>query len=176
MFRANLWENEGEPEKMREDAQASLEIFTELGDRWGMASAGTAIAQLLILDGDLEAAIVEYERAAVYLSDFGALSDATMMHLRLADLYVRVGNSAAAREQVALTREGDFQIGSRPQRMMTDATLATIALIEGDRATAEQFGSAVGRRPVAPAPVVTHERPCAGGRAGHQSQSADRTR
>jgi tetratricopeptide (TPR) repeat protein len=82
MFRANMWENFGEPEKMRIDAADSLTLFTELDDRWGMASASTALAQLSILDGDIQAAIDRYERAADYLVEFGATSDASMMHQR----------------------------------------------------------------------------------------------
>lgn len=139
MFRANMWENWGEPDNMRVDASASLQLFTELQDRWGMASASTALAQLSILDGDIQAAIDRYERAAEYLTEFGASSDSSMLHLRLADLYVRLGDMDAARTQITLSQEGDFQIGSRAQRMMIDATWATIALIQGDRETTERL-------------------------------------
>ena len=139
MFRANMWENFGEPEKMRVDATDSLRLFTELQDRWGMASASTALAQLSMLDGDIQAAIDRFEQAADYLVEFGATSDASMMHLRLADLYVRIDQMDAAAEQIRLSQEGDFQIGSRAQRLMIDATLANIALVQDDTETAARL-------------------------------------
>jgi len=136
MFRANLWENLGDLERMRADATRSRQLFAELGDRWGTASAGVALAQLMILDGDLDAAIAEYEQAAGYLAAFGARTDAGMLHLRLADLYVRQGDLAAAHRQIGLIRDGDLQLGGRAQRLITDATLAAIAVIEDDRDSA----------------------------------------
>ena len=139
MFRSNMWENFGEPEKMRIDATASLELFSQLEDRWGMASASSALAQLSMLDGDIQAAIDRFEQSADYLAEFGATSDASMMHLRLADLYVRLGNMEAAQQQLSLSQEGDFQIGSRAQRMMIDATMANIALVQGDTETADRL-------------------------------------
>ncbi|HEX2903209.1 MAG TPA: BTAD domain-containing putative transcriptional regulator [Jatrophihabitans sp.] len=134
MFRANMWENFGEPERMLEDAQASLRLFTELDDRWGMASASSALGQLRMLDGDIPAAIELFGRAGEYLIEFGAGPDATMLQLRLADLHLRLGDVQSARAHVALSQQGDFQIGGRAQRLIIDTTLATIALTDGDLA------------------------------------------
>ncbi|MEO9237305.1 MAG: AfsR/SARP family transcriptional regulator, partial [Jatrophihabitantaceae bacterium] len=132
MFRAHVHENSGDPAGMREDAEAAQQLFSEIGDRWGMASTGTVLAQLKVFDGDLPAAIESYQLAARYMREFGALSDESMLHLQLSDLYLRIGNVAAAKDRVALSRDGDFQLGSRAQRLMTDAAEATIALVEGD--------------------------------------------
>jgi hypothetical protein len=135
MFRANMAENDGDVVRMRRDAEAAAALFAELGDRWGMASTADSLAQLKVLDDDLPGAIAEYEQAAVYLAEFGALSDESMLQLRLADLYLRTGDLAAAKERVERIRTGEFQVNGRGQRLMADAAQALIASIEGDTAT-----------------------------------------
>jgi predicted ATPase/DNA-binding SARP family transcriptional activator len=135
MFRANVFENAGDLAGMRVDAQAAFELFSNMGDRWGMASTGSALAQLQVLDGDLSGAILRYRQASEYLAEFGARTDESMLHLRLADLYLRSGDVPAAKDEVRLARDGEFQMGGRAQRLMTDAALASIAVTEGDVAT-----------------------------------------
>ncbi|UQX89600.1 winged helix-turn-helix domain-containing protein [Jatrophihabitans telluris] len=127
MFRANLRENDGEVEKMRADVDAALGIFRQIGDRWGMASTLTSLAQLHTLDGDLPAAIAEYTRAAGYLADFGAHSDEAMLHLRLTDLQLRLGDFEAAHREAELVRTTDFQAGSSAQRVLAECALSAVA-------------------------------------------------
>ncbi|MDQ2836811.1 MAG: winged helix-turn-helix domain-containing protein [Actinomycetota bacterium] len=139
MFRAHLHENEGDLVAMRVDSEAALALFIEIGDRWGMASTWAAVAHLKVLDGDLTEAIAAYQRAAQYLVEFGAVPDESMLRLRLADLYVRTGDIPAAKAQLAMTGDFEFQVGSRAQRLLVDAAYASIAFIEGDGETIDRL-------------------------------------
>lgn len=133
MFRGNLEENEGNLEEMRRDVRAALEVFERLGERWGMASCLTAVAQLSTLEGDLDRAVVEYSRAERLLEEFGAAGDMTFTRSRIADLHLRRGDVAAARAQF------DRMVpvaGSRGERVMTDCVLAGVLRAEGDTAAA----------------------------------------
>ncbi|MGX7679024.1 BTAD domain-containing putative transcriptional regulator [Jatrophihabitans sp. DSM 45814] len=139
MFRSNLHENNGDIEAMRHDASLALEIFSEIGDRWGLASTLSALAQVHALDGELRLAIDEYQQAAAQLAEFGASSDEAMLHLRLTDLYLRLGDLEAAKRQAELVKTTDFQAGSRAQRLLADAAFAAIAVVENDQASIEYY-------------------------------------
>ncbi|MCW2523835.1 MAG: transcriptional regulator, winged helix family, partial [Frankiales bacterium] len=144
MFRAHFWENKGEVERMVADAEKSFELFTAIGDRWGLASTLSTLAMAHTLGGELDAAISEYEQAVRYLSQFGAVDDAAMMHLRLTDLQLRNGDLAAAKREAALARSTDFQSGSRAQRLLSDTALSAIAVVEGDVIAAAQYRQLLG--------------------------------
>ena len=139
MFRANLFENEGNVERMRQDTEVALELFTRIGDRWGLASTLSALGQLYTLDGRLDDAIEAYARAARYLVEFGATEDEAFIHLRLADLSLRRGDIPAARREAALVRSAEVQAGSRTHRMMADTMEATIARLVGDSAAMRRY-------------------------------------
>jgi predicted ATPase len=133
VFRARVNENEGNVEAMRADVDLALELFGRLGDRWGLASALSARAQLHLLDGELDAAIAGYQRAAGYAAEYGATSDEVLFHLRLSELYARTGDFDAAGRHAALVAEHDFEAGTRVRRMLSDSVQAMIVQLRGDR-------------------------------------------
>ncbi len=134
IFRARVNENEGNIEAMRGDVDIALELFGRLGERWGLATALSARAQLHQLQGDIEAAIADYQRAAGYVAEFGATSDEVLFHLRLSELYTRLGDFEAAGRQADLVATLDFESGSRVRRMLAESVHATIAMLSDDRA------------------------------------------
>ncbi|MHA3702170.1 BTAD domain-containing putative transcriptional regulator [Jatrophihabitans sp. YIM 134969] len=129
MFRGNLAENEGDIEGMRRDTEAAYERFERLGERWGMASALTSWAQLNTLDGRFDAAIAQYERAERHLAEFGAVGDLVFARARVAELYLRRGDTEAARREWRRISE---VATSRPERLLADNVLAAILRIDGD--------------------------------------------
>ena len=64
MFRANLAENNGELDAMRDDVElARWTSSGRIGERWGLANTLRSKALLLTLDGDLDAAEAAYDEA-----------------------------------------------------------------------------------------------------------------
>ncbi|MCW2527960.1 MAG: transcriptional regulator, winged helix family [Pseudonocardiales bacterium] len=132
MFRGSMYENDGDVEGMRADTETAYELFEELGERWGLASTLASLATLHSMDGKIDEAIEEFNRAVRYLSEFGASSDEAFMHLRLANLYLRRNDLPAARREAESVRTAEIQAGSRSQRLMADSMEATIARAAGD--------------------------------------------
>ena len=77
-LRANIAENEGDIEEMRREAEIAREQFSDIGDRWGLASTLSNIALGRTLDGDLEGAVVAYEEAVGCLETLNAVGDTGM--------------------------------------------------------------------------------------------------
>jgi predicted ATPase/DNA-binding SARP family transcriptional activator len=132
MFRANLYENEGDIANMRVDTERALELFSAIGDRWGLASTLSAVGMLATIDGDLDAAITAYRRAVQYVVEFGAADDEAFTRLRIADLCLRNGDVAGARAEAGRIRVSRINAGSRTQRLMADTLEARIARHTGD--------------------------------------------
>ncbi|MCW2525576.1 MAG: transcriptional regulator, winged helix family, partial [Pseudonocardiales bacterium] len=133
MFRANLNENNGDVEGMRADATSALAIFRRLGDRWGLASTMTHLAQLHAYDGQIDEAIALYQQAATNLAAYGAVADETLTHLSLSDLYLQRGDVATAIAEAERSRAGQMPLGSRPRQLLADSALAGIAVHLDDR-------------------------------------------
>lgn len=133
MFRAAINENEGRVPAMRADVDTALALFTDLGDRWGMASTLSARGQLHVLDGQLPEAISAYQRAADSMAEFGATADEMMFRLRLSDLHARIGDFDGARREAALVGGLDLQAGSRTRRLLADGVTATMTMLLGER-------------------------------------------
>lgn len=90
------------------DAAIALAEFEQIGDRWGLATIRSVIAQLQVLDGDLEAAITSYEAAAADMAALGAHTDEALMAMRRAGLRIRLGDEAGALTDLAVFAEEDF--------------------------------------------------------------------
>jgi predicted ATPase/DNA-binding SARP family transcriptional activator len=109
-FRAIIAENEGDVDAMRHDLDASVDDLRKLGDRWLLGSSLACRARIRTLDGDLERAVGDFEQAGAALREIGSLDDQYFVGLRLADLYVRIGDLDKARSQLSTI----FRGGSSP--------------------------------------------------------------
>jgi predicted ATPase/DNA-binding SARP family transcriptional activator len=98
MFRANIAENEGDVATMRTSIEAALAQFEELGERWGLASCLQIVGMTNTIDGDLDAALANYEEALQLVNEMVAHDDEAWLYLRLADLHIRRGDLARAKE------------------------------------------------------------------------------
>lgn len=136
MFRANIAENDGDIDRMRDDVELSYAEFEALGDRWGTASALSVRAQLQTLDSDLEGAIASYDRAARHMAELGAHSDEAQMGMRRSGLRVRLGDFDGAERDIAglsFDEMGGFG------EAFAGATRGVIAVGRGDRDIADAF-------------------------------------
>ena len=153
-------ENEGDLDRMRADVEAGVREWTDLGDIWGLAAVLGVRGQLRVLDGDLEGAAVDFEEAQRRLQVLGTASDDLMAHMRLADLRLRVGDTAGARAHVAAMLRSRSPGELETMRdVMAEATEASIALAEQDgdavRGTRERLLAAL-RTTGAPSPFQAH--------------------
>lgn len=67
------------------DGEEALEIFTRLGDRWGMSEAYSALGETAGTRGDSEAAVVAYRRSIELALELDAPQDIPLLRIRLGD-------------------------------------------------------------------------------------------
>jgi ATP/maltotriose-dependent transcriptional regulator MalT len=105
-LRARLAENEGDLDRVRSDTSTALDGFSELDDRWGMASTLPLTASLRLYDGDLDGALAELTRARDLSAEFGRLDfdDALFISIQIADVHARRGDMTAARAAISDAR------------------------------------------------------------------------
>ncbi|MDH6110158.1 putative ATPase/DNA-binding SARP family transcriptional activator [Kitasatospora sp. MAP12-15] len=93
-----------------EDGVEALEIYTRLGDGWGMAEAFTARAETAANLGDSATAVHYYERSIELAEELGARQDIPTLRIRLGEALMASDPSAGellVRRTVAELRPGD---------------------------------------------------------------------
>ncbi|MGY0062371.1 AfsR/SARP family transcriptional regulator [Streptomyces sp. LZ34] len=94
-----------ETDEARRDADESLEIFTRLGDAWGVAEALSGRGELLEQRGEGEAAAADYRAAIGCAEQLGALTQVTLLRARLAGVMVESEVAAEVAEGERMLRE-----------------------------------------------------------------------
>jgi tetratricopeptide (TPR) repeat protein len=125
---ASYAENEGDVPGMRASVDIAYTEFAAIGDRWGLSTTLLARAQLATLDGDLDQAIADYTAALESVAQLGSAEDDLYIHIRLADIYTRVGDYDAAREE--LVRLRDSRRGGRLSHERELFGVAALAVLE----------------------------------------------
>jgi tetratricopeptide (TPR) repeat protein len=138
MLRALLAENVGDIEGMRGDAADALVAFRAIGDRWGLATTLSVLGGLLTLDGRLEDAVEAFSEARDLLKEIVATDDLVMLNVRLAELHMRRGHIALAREEIDNAREIAAH-ASAMQVVLIDGFSARIARQAGEFEDAAEF-------------------------------------
>ncbi|HVI16824.1 MAG TPA: tetratricopeptide repeat protein, partial [Gaiellales bacterium] len=133
-------ENDGDVDLMRRYGDDAVVEWERLGDRWGLAAMLTSRGQVRTLDGDLAGAKADFERARECIRQLGGnSSDDVMVTMRLAELRLRDGDAAGAREYLEVMRaQRTFGAGEPLQQIF-------IAAIEGGIAVTEKDDAAVAR-------------------------------
>jgi tetratricopeptide (TPR) repeat protein len=135
----SLAENVGHIDEMRAAVQEAIAEFTEIGDRWGLASCLMARALINTGDGDLDEAFANYERARSLVRELGAHDDEAWLHLRLADIHARRGDLAAAEESVECALALSEGSGSQREVVFGHALLADLRRREGNAAESRRL-------------------------------------
>jgi hypothetical protein len=104
MVRAGTAENEGDVEMMGPELAAAREGFTAVGDAWGTAMALFIDSGRMMVAGDLEQAEAAMNEAREALMRLSPETAGGMLDVRFADLRVRRGDFAGAREYVERAR------------------------------------------------------------------------
>ncbi|MEE4491960.1 ATP-binding protein [Streptomyces sp. BE230] len=84
------------------DADESLEIFSRLGDDWGMAEALSSRGEAYEKTGDFTRAAADYQAAVGYAEKLGALAQVSVLRNRYASALTELGRGA---EGEAILRE-----------------------------------------------------------------------
>ncbi|MFD8382863.1 BTAD domain-containing putative transcriptional regulator [Streptomyces sp. NPDC059679] len=92
-------------DEARRAADESLEIFTRLGDAWGVAEALSGRGELLEQRGESEAAAADYRAAIGCAEQLGALSQVSLLRARLAGVMTESGVAAQVAEGERILRE-----------------------------------------------------------------------
>jgi predicted ATPase/DNA-binding SARP family transcriptional activator len=119
----------------RECAEA-LAGFQAIGDRWGMALALTAQAELASLDGDHGRAIAALEQAVGLGSELTDWEDTAQMYASLAKSRSRVGDYDGALADLARAERAARAQGEQDSDLWISYIRAELAWLQGDLAEA----------------------------------------
>jgi predicted ATPase/DNA-binding SARP family transcriptional activator len=138
MFRATLYENDGQTDAMRADVDIALAEFRRIGERWGLANTLRSKALLDSLAGNLDAAAAAYEEARSLMAELRSREDEAYLLVRLAEIAMRQGDTVRARELVLRARQSADESGAAIESVFTVSMLAEIERQAGslDRARA----------------------------------------
>jgi predicted ATPase/DNA-binding SARP family transcriptional activator len=141
MFRAAMAENTGNIAGMRSDAEIALVEFRAMGERWGMASSLGVLAQLKTMESDLVGAVADLEEALALTEQLAGHDDALMLNMRLADLRMRTGDAAGARDAVEQMQSIADAAPSGHQAVFVQVVMGEFARNAGDTATAHALSA-----------------------------------
>ena len=141
-MRSMYLENNGDVAGLRTEIEDAYTAFDAIGDRWGLSTVLTVRAGVRSLDGDIDGAVADYQRALDYLDQLGATEDDMIVHLKMAGLRLRQRDFDKARAHVAAVRTGQPGTPVPMERiLLADAAQIGILLVEGDVAQAVERAS-----------------------------------
>jgi predicted ATPase/DNA-binding SARP family transcriptional activator len=141
MFRAAMAENSGDVVRMREDAEAALAEFRDIGERWGIGSSLGVLAQLKTMESDLAGALADLEEALELTKQLAGHDDALILNMRLADLRMRLGDVAGVRHAIDEMESIAGLAPSGHQAIFVRVMMAELARNEGDSARARALST-----------------------------------
>ena len=139
LVRGLIAENSGDLPGVRESSALALEGFREAGDRWGIAMALSTAAGVAVLDGELPAAVEQYQEAVKLLEELGSVDDVSYLLLRSALALERHGQHEQARVLLYRARELAVDRGAYSILLMTDFAIAQQLAADGDTVAARDF-------------------------------------
>ncbi len=130
LMRAHFAENMGDQVHMRADLERAAAGYRDLGDDWGLAVTLSSQAGTLMLIDDLDGAETALDEATELLEGLNGSTGAGLLQMRLADIHLRRGDLASARE-LALRAVDDADL-QRDESVIVRASIARIAWLTGD--------------------------------------------
>jgi predicted ATPase/DNA-binding SARP family transcriptional activator len=153
LLNAGRAENEGEIEAMGTELATARAKFAEVGDGWGLAMALFIESGRHLVSGRLDAARASLDEAQQALEGLDTDVGGGMLDVRMADIHLRQGDLAGARER-ALAALSRRDVGG-DDAVFVEAMLARIDWLSGDlaggRARLEEARERIARRgPILP--------------------------
>ncbi|CCH16425.1 Transcriptional regulator, winged helix family [Micromonospora lupini str. Lupac 08] len=103
-------------ESAADDFRAALELFSGVGDRWGLSTTRFSLGELAGRTGDRDFAIDQLRAALRDVEELGAAEDVPQMRSRLAQLYWQVGEHELARTLLTEAQEEAERLGADEPR------------------------------------------------------------
>ena len=129
---AAMAENSGDQRGYRDELDAALAGFRQVGDRWGIAMCLAQSAGLSLLDGDRTGAIDAYDEAGSLMRELGASDDAGQTAARKAMVLAAEGELDAARATLLRAQEAAQRSGSALSESLITLGLADVDRLRGD--------------------------------------------
>ncbi|NYI05824.1 AfsR/SARP family transcriptional regulator [Allostreptomyces psammosilenae] len=125
-----------EAAKVEHSAEEALELFTELGDRWGIAESLEEVADAAARRGDFDAALVPLLRAARLAEELGVRQQLPLIHCRTAEVLLALEDLDGAEHRVRLALSLAMDLGRRAWDSVTYGRflMAQILALRGDPA------------------------------------------
>jgi predicted ATPase len=139
LMTAMLGENEGDYELTKARIPQALAMFTEIGDRWGIGTTSSVMAEILRNEGRFEEAIAMLATARGAMLELRAEDDEAYALVWIARLRIDTGDLAAARRDVETAHEIAAATGSWMSHAFATATEADIDWAEGHHERARQL-------------------------------------
>ncbi len=138
MMRAHLLLNLGRRHAEAEaDFHSALDGFRALGERWGIAFALTALAELVSWRGDHDLSAVMLREALANIEELGTQEDTPQLLVRYGrELWLR-GDRGAAAGVLAQAQSVAEQVGMRDVLTHVEIARAEVARLEGEEARLE---------------------------------------
>ncbi|WP_436757480.1 BTAD domain-containing putative transcriptional regulator [Streptosporangium sp. V21-05] len=113
-IRASIRENDGDMVGMHEDLAIAVASFREIGDRWGLASALSPLAEANLAFGDFDGAVAALEESIRLLRELNPHDDAGHQRVWLAMARMRQGDTERARAELwEMTEPGAYDWSER---------------------------------------------------------------
>ncbi|GAA4191795.1 BTAD domain-containing putative transcriptional regulator [Streptosporangium oxazolinicum] len=113
-IRASIRENDGDMTGMHEDLAVAVAAFREIGDRWGLATALSPLAEANMAFGDFDGAVAALEESIRLLRELNANDDAGHQRVWLATARMRQGDTERARAELwKMTEPGSYDWSMR---------------------------------------------------------------
>jgi predicted ATPase len=124
----------GRLDHVASECAEALAGFREIGDRWGMALAISAQAQLAALDGDHAANIAALEQAVELVRELTDWEDTAQMYAHLAKSRSRLGDFRGALDDLTWAEQAVGEQGDADTDLWLSYTRAELAWLQGDLA------------------------------------------
>lgn len=139
MFRSRVLADEDAAAAERR-ARTALEMYREIGDRWGMAESGQALGYIESIRGEHRVALAVYDEAAAVAREIGAIGDMMIIAVMSVWEHEYLGEHEEADRRLAEAE------GMRVSRWFSaeghafiTLTRAALARLRGDLETAQRY-------------------------------------
>jgi predicted ATPase/DNA-binding SARP family transcriptional activator len=121
------------------DFRRSLEVFRELGERWGIGFTLSSLAVLVAWRGEYATAAAQLTEAIALVRELGVAEDQVTFKAKLAQMHHLLGDRERARAVLADARRDADRIGLPEARYWVAFTAAEFARLDGDFDLARRF-------------------------------------
>ncbi|GAA3412092.1 hypothetical protein GCM10018952_23460 [Streptosporangium vulgare] len=113
-IRASIRENDGDMAGMHEDLAVAVAAFREIGDRWGLATALSPLAEANMAFGDFDGAVAALEESIRLLRELNPHDDTGHQRVWLAMARMSQGDTERARAELwEMTKPGSYDWSER---------------------------------------------------------------